>query len=168
MRNTHRHSPFHRIECWTGDSYRRAALWEVGTYILAPHNGPAPICPGLAFQKQYLEGLQTDNDDLEQVKLGHLTQRWSMSSPGAPAPASATGQDMHMAEEADSGEPETWEQEVLSDAEFQNWLDSLHDDSAEDEFMDGEDAEDGERGTSSYHLHDVITVATVSNLHQLP
>jgi len=53
---------------------------------------------------------------------------------------------MHRAEGTDSGEPETWEQEVLSDAEFQKWLDSLHDDSAEDEFMDGEDAEDGERG----------------------
>jgi len=113
-----------------------------------------------------LEGLQTDNDDLEQVKLGHLTQRWSTSSPGAPAPASVAGQDMHMAEDADSGEPETWEQEVLSDAEFQNWLDSLHDDSAEDEFMDGEDAEDGERGEQDVvGLHPYLGAGTEAGVN---
>lgn len=145
MRHTHRHSPFHRIECWTGDSYRRASLWEVGIYILVPHNGPDAICPGLDFQINHLEGLQKEKDNLEQSKLGHLTQRWSTGLPTAAASPSGSDLDMDMAE-ADTGEPETWEQEAMSDAEFQKWLDNLHEHSDEDEFMDGEDAEDGERG----------------------
>jgi hypothetical protein len=146
MRHTHSYSPFHRIECWTGDSYRRASLWEVGTYILAPHNGSEPICSGLAFQQNYLERLQNDNDDREQSKLGYLTQRWSTGGLTSAASASQAGPNLEMSGEPEIGEPETWEEEVLSDAKFQQWLDNLHEESAEDEFMDGEDAEDGERG----------------------
>jgi hypothetical protein len=145
MRHSHRHSPFHRIECWTGDSYRRASLWEVGIYILVPHNGPDAICPGLDFQINHLEGLQKEKDNLEQSKLGHLTQRWSTGLPTAAASPLGSDLDMDMTE-ADTGEPETWEQEAMSDTEFQKWLDNLHEHSDEDEFMDGEDAEDGERG----------------------
>ncbi|KAF8800765.1 hypothetical protein BYT27DRAFT_7031060, partial [Phlegmacium glaucopus] len=37
MRQTHQDSPLHRIERWTGTHFRRAALWEVGTYILVRH-----------------------------------------------------------------------------------------------------------------------------------
>ena len=146
MRHSHTQSPFHRIECWTGDSYRRASLWEVGTYILVPHNGSEAICPALDFQITYLEGIQKGKDNLEQLKLQHLTQRWSMGSPGPIASASGLPQDMEMGDKVDAGELETWEQEAISDAEFQRWLDNLHEDSGEDEFMDGDDAEDGERG----------------------
>jgi hypothetical protein len=145
MRHTHRHSPFHRVECWTGDSYRRASLWEVGTYILAPHDGQEPICPALAWQITYLEGLQTENDDAEQLKLGHLTQRWSTGLPASAASAPQPVPDFLMTE-GETGEPETWQQEVMSDAEFHRWLDNLHEDSTHDDFRDGDDTEDGERG----------------------
>jgi hypothetical protein len=146
MRHTHKHSPFHRIECWTGDAYRRGSLWEVGTYILTPHDGPEPFCAGLAFQINHLERLQKENDDREQLKLGHLTQRWSSGLPGSAASASEAVPDCQMTEEGDTEKPETWEQEVMSDAEFHKWLDNLHEQSGQDELMDGDDAEDGERG----------------------
>ncbi|KAF9034596.1 hypothetical protein BJ165DRAFT_1356330, partial [Panaeolus papilionaceus] len=37
IRKQHLHNPFHKIECWTGNHFRRAALWEVGLYVVAPH-----------------------------------------------------------------------------------------------------------------------------------
>ena len=37
MWRSHLSNPFHRIECWTGTHFRKAALWEVGVYLLLPH-----------------------------------------------------------------------------------------------------------------------------------
>ncbi|KAF8150124.1 hypothetical protein B0H34DRAFT_826383 [Crassisporium funariophilum] len=143
MRHTHTQSPFHRIERWTGDSFRRAALWEVGTYVLVPHDGPKPICEGLEFQRGFLERLQINTDNVEELKLGQMRERWMLAS--APASSSALGPD----EDAKMGdvEQDTWEQDNLSDAEFFKWLDVSREQPEEDldEFMDGEDAKDGER-----------------------
>ncbi|KDR67377.1 hypothetical protein GALMADRAFT_79915 [Galerina marginata CBS 339.88] len=50
MRHDHRHSPLHRIECWTGHYFRRAALWEVGNYMLITHHCGQPLCSGLQWQ----------------------------------------------------------------------------------------------------------------------
>jgi hypothetical protein len=66
MRVTHRQNPFHRIECWTGTHFRRAELWEVGTYILVQHNTDHPICQALYFQMQYLESFKYMKDQAEQ------------------------------------------------------------------------------------------------------
>lgn len=147
MRHTHTHSPFHRIECWTGDSFRRASLWEVGTYVLVPHNGPEPICEGLEFQRDFLERLQVGRDNEEQLKLDQLSAKWTSAPAPASASASTVDQDAEMQEEegSDAGDAETWEQEAMSDAEFFKWLDNSGEHSEVDEFMDGEDAEDGER-----------------------
>jgi hypothetical protein len=63
MRHSHLSHPFHRIECWTGTHFRKAALWEVGVYLLLPHQHGG-ICPNLLWQKQMLEKLQTKKDEV--------------------------------------------------------------------------------------------------------
>ena len=66
MRVTHRQNPFHRIECWTGTHFRRAELWEVGTYLLVQHQTDQPICNALQFQMNYLETFEDMKDKAEQ------------------------------------------------------------------------------------------------------
>jgi hypothetical protein len=61
MRHTHFSNPFHRIGCWTGTHFRKAALWEVGVYLTLPHQNGA-ICPNLVWQKQMLEKVQKIKD----------------------------------------------------------------------------------------------------------
>jgi hypothetical protein len=63
MRHSHLENPFHRIECWTGTYFRKAALWEVGVYLMLPHQNGG-ICPNLLWQKQMLEKLQNRKDDV--------------------------------------------------------------------------------------------------------
>src|SRR5580704_8786499 len=62
MRHTHFHSPLHRIECWTGTYFRRASLWEVGTYVLVRHHKGEGVCSSLQFKMQLLEDLQLNLD----------------------------------------------------------------------------------------------------------
>jgi hypothetical protein len=61
MRHSHFSNPFHRIECWTGTHFRKAALWEVGVYLMLPHQAGG-ICPNLLWQKQMLEKFQKQKD----------------------------------------------------------------------------------------------------------
>jgi len=63
MRRSHFSNPFHRIECWSGTHFRKAALWEVGVYLLLPHQHGG-ICPNLLWQKQMLEKIQTKKDQV--------------------------------------------------------------------------------------------------------
>ena len=63
MRHSHFSNPFHRIECWTGTYFRKAALWEVGVYLLLPHQSGG-TCQNLLWQKQLLEKLQTKKDEV--------------------------------------------------------------------------------------------------------
>ena len=69
MCHMHRHSPFHRIECWMGSYFRHAALWEVSIYILVEHHGAILICLGLQFQIEFLENLQSKKNSEEQLQL---------------------------------------------------------------------------------------------------
>src|ERR1700682_6514625 len=63
MRHLHFSNPFHRIECWTGTHFRKAALWEVGVSLILPHQGRKDLCPTLVQQQQLLERLQCRQDD---------------------------------------------------------------------------------------------------------
>ena len=78
MRQTHRHNPLHRIECWTGDYFCNAELWEVGSYILVRHTAGSgagsaisagPTCEGLQFQIDHLERHEEMKDIAEQNAL---------------------------------------------------------------------------------------------------
>jgi len=61
MRHSHFSAPFHRIKCWTGTHFRKAALWEVGVYLMLPHQHGG-ICDNLFWQKQMLEKFQAKKD----------------------------------------------------------------------------------------------------------
>lgn len=61
MRHSHFSNPFHRIGCWTGTHFRKAALWEVGVYLTLPHQNGG-ICPNLVWQNQILENVQKIKD----------------------------------------------------------------------------------------------------------
>ena len=72
MRRFHKQSPLHRIEYWTGSYFRRAALWEVGTYILVEHHTKPSVCDSLRFQAEYLERGQKMKDQVEQEMIGKM------------------------------------------------------------------------------------------------
>jgi len=102
MRQTHRHNPLHRIECWTDEYFRDADLWEVGSYILGRHtsgSGSAfqaqpTCCEGLQFQIDHLERHEKIKDLSEQTAL---MQRGPQRS-GRTAPATMAYQDEEMTE----------------------------------------------------------------------
>ena len=148
MRHTHRQSPFHRIECWTGSYFRRAALWEVGAYILVEHHTNVPVCEGLKFQMEFLERLQLKRDKEEDDKIARMHAAPGSGSSGHRA---RDGVDVPVADfNAEWGEnKEDWEHGGMSDADFFHWLDICHEnrgqsDVGHDEFMDGEDMDNGE------------------------
>ena len=62
MRQSHSSNPFHRIGRWTGTHFRRAALWEVGVYLILPHQ-KGGICLNLIWQMQMLEKIQKVKDE---------------------------------------------------------------------------------------------------------
>jgi hypothetical protein len=118
MRHSHKNSPLHRIECWTGTHFRPAALWEVGTYILVPHHTRVPICSGLSFQIQYLEQFEQSNDSAEQTLLQN--NEWA---PG-PGPGTGPASDHDQENESDN---------------FSHMLDSLDQGVIETDILDGND-----------------------------
>ena len=67
------HNPLHRIECWTGNHFRPAALWEVGVYILVKHHkAEEEICDHLCFQERALSERQRHHDDNDQKECQSL------------------------------------------------------------------------------------------------
>lgn len=68
MRRTHRENGLHRIEYWSGEFFRPAQLWEVGSYILVPHCSGEEICRSLALNKTYLEDFQQPKDDEDRTQ----------------------------------------------------------------------------------------------------
>jgi hypothetical protein len=63
MRHSHFPNPFHRIQCWTGTFFRKAALWEVGVYLMLPHQNGG-ICTNLHWQQQILDKIQRKKDEV--------------------------------------------------------------------------------------------------------
>ncbi|KAG6904770.1 hypothetical protein DXG01_007304, partial [Tephrocybe rancida] len=68
------------IEAWTGVYFRNAELWEVGCYVLIPHNSSVdPFCNTLKVQIEYLESFQHQNNSWEQTMLRSGAQGYEMS-----------------------------------------------------------------------------------------
>jgi CxC2 like cysteine cluster associated with KDZ transposases len=153
MRRTHRHSPFHRIEYWTGFYFRRAALWEVGTYILVEHHREKSICGGLRAQMDFLEKLQVTKDNDEQEKIS------GMRAGSASASASSSHNGYEHVE--DEGRYEKWGDGGMSDPNDLHGLDHWDenpsresDDVDHGDFVDGQDdanAEGGEADIQGFH-----------------
>ena len=73
MWTSHRHNPFHWIECWTGKFYRPAELWEVSAYLLVQHHVGTQLCENLNRQFDFLEKVETGKDSEKQEKLCNVT-----------------------------------------------------------------------------------------------
>ena len=73
LRNQHLHEPFHRIECWTGNFFRPAAIWEVGGYVMIRHHGEIGLCDTLKFQKTLLNDIQVQQDIVDQEQCQNET-----------------------------------------------------------------------------------------------
>ena len=68
MQHSHTNNPLHRIQCWTGNHFREACLWEVGIFILVPHSDESHLCPTLTWQLNMLETLQRSKDRAEAME----------------------------------------------------------------------------------------------------
>ena len=82
MRELHRENPLHRIQRWTGQHYRHASLWEVGTYILVCHHTGNSLCNALNVQQHFLEQFEKRKDKDKQEGLSEMAQ-WSASASNA-------------------------------------------------------------------------------------
>src|SRR6201999_1462923 len=69
MRNNHKSNPLHRIKRWTGNHYRPAELWEVGTYLIVPHREGNNTCEVLNFEQEVLEHFEAGNDEVDQGQM---------------------------------------------------------------------------------------------------
>ena len=88
MRQFHFSNPFHRIKCWTGTHFCKAALWEVGVYLMLPHQ-QGGICPNLLWQKQMLENFQKTKDQVTPHIAADPTEI-NYEGPAEPGPDSQT------------------------------------------------------------------------------
>ncbi|KAF8814120.1 hypothetical protein BYT27DRAFT_7250341 [Phlegmacium glaucopus] len=126
MRHSHQDSPLHRIERWTGTHFRRAALWEVGTYIMVHHHTGTGICDNLAFQRDYLETFQIQHDKVEQA-LGQMGSASASASAQDTAPSVAySPDDIPMSDSnAEDSEMNIDHHDDSSDDTFLGYLESL-------------------------------------------
>ncbi|PPR01280.1 hypothetical protein CVT24_005956 [Panaeolus cyanescens] len=76
MRKRHIANPFHRIQCWLGDHFRTAALWEVGVYVLPPHHKSSTrsACTTRNSLLEIINNREThkDNEEHRLLKDGHF------------------------------------------------------------------------------------------------
>lgn len=111
------HDPLHRIECWSGTHFRRAALWEVGVYILVKHHNAGPaICERLSFHKNALADRQLHHDETDQNNCRSL--------PTSAAPDLQANTPMESSN--DINMDYSFDQEVISDNLMFDQMDRLH------------------------------------------
>jgi len=102
MHQIHWHNPLHHIECWTGEYFRDAELWEVGSYILGRHTSGSGLavqaqptcCEGLQFQIEHLERHENIKDVSEQTAL----MQWGTQRSGQTVPVTMAYEDEEMTE----------------------------------------------------------------------
>ena len=134
MHHSHSSNPFHRIECWIGTHFRKAALWEVGVCLILPHQGETGLCASLLRQQQLVERLQCRRDH-QDVQLTGLPN---------PIQPDYSG---HADREPDSA------REEARDAELMRCFDQLLAGNNPDEIMEEDD--DAEHFDTETDLQDV-------------
>ena len=112
MRKLHAHSPLHRIEMWTGECFRGAELWQVGTYILVPHHSGERLCAALAWNRSLLDAFQIQRDASEQTALGH---GWPTQSEHPTREDPRCGEDAHENGPHGTNEPTEKDDRVLDE-----------------------------------------------------
>ena len=119
MRHSHFSNPFHRIQCWTGTHFRKAALWEVGVYLTLPHQKDG-ICANIAWQKQMLEQFQKNKDmTISRTTDELIAREASLRAEPATDPVREKAQDeaaMHFLDQLWAGQnPEEFSEEDEND-----------------------------------------------------
>ncbi|KAF9033364.1 hypothetical protein BJ165DRAFT_1303065, partial [Panaeolus papilionaceus] len=70
IRKRHMANPLHHIQCWLGDHFRSAALWEVGVYFAVPHHSKSLRDNCNKRQQNILRMEQLEKDkDMEESSL---------------------------------------------------------------------------------------------------
>lgn len=117
----------HRIRRWTGTYFRRAALWEVGCYILVPHHNRHSLCEPLEVQEIFLEQSECRKDTAEQseVEASHLGAAWR-----AAQPARHDTEDIDM-EGTENEPPHDQVPDAIQDNIFEQYLDRLKENDAD-------------------------------------
>ena len=145
IRAAHTTDPFHKIQKWTGQYFRAAELWEVGSYILVPHRTGLKWCSALTFKVTELEKVQRRRDFDEQREL-------EISAPHIP------GEDRRMVDI----EEEVMDDHGGADEEAENAaIDALIDQLYADHMEDGGNLEnpaenDPDDGTDIGHIEDDV------------
>jgi len=124
MRHSHRSNPLHRIQCWSGNHFREASLWEVGVFILVPHSDESYLCPTLTWQSNMLETLQRSKDLLDMT----------MGTPETPG--TGTGYEPVPVEDAMSAE-----QSSAEDVWFTQQLDLIYEQGANPDMLEEDEEE---------------------------
>ena len=141
--------------------FRRAELWEVGTYLLVQHQTGQPICNALQFQMEYLETFEDMKDKAEQESAnweGDDQHRPSShESASAPYHESGAGAGPGVgAAQATATADEAGDDEAFFDS-LDELLMQAHDTDVDDslqDFFDGDDAHEVEHADEDIHGFD--------------
>jgi hypothetical protein len=150
IRSYHKENPFHRIEKWNGNFFRRADLWEVGTYLLIRHHTGITLCNSLVSQENFLEMVEKIKDKAEQDILNRTPDQ-------GPAPSESHTSAFNWDTPTQSND------ELNNDIEMENK--SVADDGDDEEFIrylqelrdhgvDGQDSYETENGQDFRELED--------------
>ena len=142
MRDSHKQSPFHRIESWNTTYYRPASLWEVGTYMLVQHHQDEGLCETLQFQKQFLDSQQVNEDNKEQKRL-HIERKMSGPGPMDPSgPQLPSEPEVEMRQDDDDIEmADDPTADIAFEKELNSWLDGSIANGIVDDNIDSDVAE---------------------------
>ena len=155
IRHSHLSNPFHRIECWSGTHFRKAALWEVGVYLILPHQNGG-ICPNHSWQQQMLKHLETRKDDaIPKEPRGVDCEENADPEPDPKGEASQDETEMQYLEQLFSGHN--------PDDIMENDTDDLVDTEA-----DVQDTDVGTNGFTNYMNEEVRSDLQVDSGHNIP
>jgi hypothetical protein len=146
MRESHNPAPLHRMECWNGLYFRAASLWEVGTYLLAPHHDGESLCQSLKFQKGFLDSQQYRKDEEEQIRLQSNTNNDISAEPSA-----APGPDPEI---SDSDDNQISNDDPDDDADFETILNTLFDESTTEDFL--EESEESDNALTDIRMDEYL------------
>jgi len=139
MRKMHEQNPLHRVKKWVGSHFETSHLWEVGSYILVPHQGNT-ICGNLRVHIKNL-GIDEGRKDAQEVSIANPT-------PGDRNPAFQAGREKTAEFEpsipADDGSDQIMQEEEAN-RKIDAYIEEIYGGNTEDDFepMDDDEPDDG-------------------------
>ena len=120
MRLSHKENPFHRIEQWNGRYYRAAELWEVGSYVVVPHNSGEPECDTIKKWCNQLDIGEKQKDYREQELLHRTGPAQSVPVPDPVQLESFDDSNIHMEKDDISIDDEECLDDLIIDDESED------------------------------------------------